>query len=69
MPSEAASRRIFWTILLIFGGLMFLGFAWAFWSAAPALSGIPQHQGEIGRDACIACHLQGDGSPYHDLAA
>jgi hypothetical protein len=63
MPSEAASRRIFWTILLIFGALMFIGFLWAFWGAAPALSGIPQHQGEINRDACIACHLHGVNAP------
>jgi len=63
MPSEAASRRIFWTILLIFGALMLIGFLWAFWSAAPALSAIPQHQGEIPREACIACHLRGVNAP------
>jgi hypothetical protein len=63
MPSEAASRRIFWIILLIFGALMFIGFLWAFWSAAPALSGIPQHQGKMTRDACIACHLHGVNAP------
>ena len=63
MPSDAASRRIFWTILLGCGGLMFIGFLWAFWSAAPALSAIPEHQGNISRDACIACHLHGLTAP------
>jgi hypothetical protein len=63
MPSEAASRRIFWTILLAFSGLMFIGFLWAFWSAAPALSAIPAHQGDISRKACIACHLDGANAP------
>jgi hypothetical protein len=63
MPSEAASRRIFWIILLVCGGLMFIGFLSAFWSAAPALSAIPQHQGDISREACIACHLHGANAP------
>jgi hypothetical protein len=63
MPSEGASRRIFWLILLVFGGLMCLGFLWAFWSAAPALSAIPEHRGDISRDACLACHLQGVNAP------
>jgi hypothetical protein len=63
MPSEAASRRIFWIILLACGGLMFVGFLWAFWHAAPALSAIPQHQGNLSREACIACHLQGVNAP------
>jgi hypothetical protein len=63
MPSEGASRRIFWTILLVFGGLMFIGFLWAFWSAAPALSAISEHRGDISREACIACHLHGVNAP------
>lgn len=63
MPSEAASRRIFWTILLVCGGLMLIGFLWAFLSAAPALSAIPQHTGEIDREACLACHARGANGP------
>jgi len=42
---------------------MFVGFLWAFWHAAPALSAIPQHQGDLSREACIACHLQGVNAP------
>jgi hypothetical protein len=70
MPSEGASRRIFWTILLVIGGLMFISFLWAFWSAAPALSAIPQHSGELRRDACLACHergVNGPMMPHRDL--
>jgi hypothetical protein len=63
MPSEAARRRIFWIILLVCGGLMGVGFLWAFWHAAPAMSAIPQHQGSLSRDACLGCHLHGVDAP------
>lgn len=63
MPSEAASRRIFWMVLLACGGLMLVGFMVAFWSAAPALSAIPQHTGDINQTACLDCHLRGVKGP------
>ena len=63
MPSEAASRWVFWIILLACGGLMLIGLLWAFFSAAPALSAIPQHAGDLSREACLACHARGINGP------